>query len=1197
MQATRAIKQAVLRHKSGPVGRAAYGIAKTAAERMVELIRRLQERWPDSPFLHYHQGKWLSLLERHEEAVAAFERAAVLDRGNVRILETLAAAYRDRKKPWQELEALQRVVELAPTAERQYKLAKVNADMNRLQEAVEAFRSAVAMNPSAWEWHYEYGLALSAAGRQAEADAQFDEAARASKDEDVARFGIGYLHGQAGNWAAAAAAYELKLERMGAPADAELLHRTALAHDYCYRWEHAAERYREAREADPAHAPASAHLGFALERLERWDEAETAYRAALAQEAQPDWLYRLGYVLFRSGRCEEAAATLVSHFFPVEAEAGRILLEDADPSAVRDDLRDTLAKACKALRSGDWALAEQTLSLLADRLNAHRPLVFAALGLARLRQGKLPDALHTLLEARPTIRTHGMDHSIFRFQRDRRGLQTYAVMRENFAIRPRTIVYESYSGNSMSCTPLALFRNLLADPDYAGWLHVWVINEPDAIPPEYRDRADIVFVRKETDAYRRYLATASHLVNNSTFPAYFTRRPEQKYLNSWHGTPLKTLGVRMEDRFLEHANGGRNFLQATHLVTPNPHTTLCTLRDFGAQGLIEYKLEETGYPRIDLMLNASPERKRDIRRLLGIADDRPILFYAPTWRGTHKEIDTDVDRLRADLKAMAATGHHVVYRGHVMEQQALKGKSFSAIIAPPQLDTNELLSVVDVLVTDYSSVFFDFIPANKPIFYYAYDYEHYTATRGFYLDIHDMPGKVVRTIDELVAAVKAKPAGLEGYETAAAAYCRHDDGGATLRTKRFFFETEPTPGRSEKKRILFFAGPFMANGITASFVNLARAIDFGAYDAYLGIDPKAIEGRDDRKAQIDRLPEELQMIGRIGLMLMTPEQRWVISQAASMSAFPSERMKTIFDHAHAVEFVRTFGRTHFDSTIHFEGYNYFWSALLGNGNASRSVIYLHNDMYQEWFTKNPALRQLFRTFDYHDRFISVSEAISAHNRDMMSGAFDLPSERFSHCPNLISARDIEERSREPLEEDLVPWFGDHPTFLAVGRLSPEKDHQKLLDAFMRVRASGFAAKLVIIGDGPLREALADLVRLRDLGDEVYLAGQRPNAFPAMKRASCLVLSSNHEGQPMVLLEAMALRTPIIATDITGNRGVLADRYGMLVENSAAGLTGAMEMFLSGKGTFTGTFDVEDYQHAAIERFYGLVGSEDPATPA
>src|SRR5690606_13437710 len=114
-----------------------------------------------------------------------------------------------------------------------------------------------------------------------------------------------------------------------------------------------------------------------------------------------------------------------------------------------------------------------------------------------------------------------------------------------------------------------------------------------------------------------------------------------------------------------------------------------------------------------------------------------ILFYAPTWRGTHKEIDTDVDRLRADLKAMAATGHHVVYRGHVMEQKALKGKSFSAIIAPPQLDTNELLSVVDVLVTDYSSVFFDFIPANKPIFYYAYDYEHYTATRGFYLDIHD----------------------------------------------------------------------------------------------------------------------------------------------------------------------------------------------------------------------------------------------------------------------------------------------------------------------------------------------------------------------------------------------------------------------------------------------------------------------------
>ncbi len=1172
------------------MGRAAYRIAKTTAERMVELIQRLLDRWPESSFLHYSQGKWLSLLERKEEAVAAFERAAVLDRGNVKILEMLAGAYRDRKKPWQELEALQRVVELAPTAERQYKLAKVNADMNRLQEAIEAFRSAVEADPSRWEWHYEYGLALAAAGRPADADAQFAEAARASKDENVARFGIGYLHEQVGNWAAAADAYELTLAR-AASGDAELVHRAAFAHDHCYRWERAAERYREACRIDPAYALASAHLGFVLERLEQWDEAEAAYRSALAREAEPGWLYRLGYVLFKNGRLQEAAETLVAHFFPAGTDAAKAVLEDAEQSAARDDLGDALAKACQALRSQDWPLAERRLSSLADRLSGHRPLVFGARGLALLRQGKLDAALQAMLEAYPDIRSRGMDHRIFRVQKERRGLQNYAMMRSNFAIRPKTIVYESYSGSAMSCTPLALFRNLLSDPDYADWLHIWVVNEAEAIPPEYRDRGNIVFVRKETDAYRRHLATASHLVNNSTFPSYFTRRPEQKYLNSWHGTPLKTLGVRMEGRFLEHANGGRNFIQATHLVTPNPHTTLCTLRDFGGQGLLEYKLRETGYPRIDLMLNASPARKREIRRLLGITDKRPILFYAPTWRGTHKEVDTDVDRLRADLKAMAATGHHVVYRGHVMEQQALKGKSFNAIIAPPQLDTNELLSVVDVLVTDYSSVFFDFIPANKPIFYYAYDYEHYTATRGFYLDIHDMPGKVVRTIEELVAAVKAKPVGLQGHEKAAAAYCLHDDGKATLRTKQFFFDTAPQPGPPAKKRILFFAGPFMANGITASFVNLARAIDFGTYDAYLGIDPNAIDGREDRQVQVDRLPPELQIIGRVGLMLATPEQRWVISKAASMSAFPTERMKAIFDDAHATEFVRIFGETHFDAAIHFEGYNYFWSALFGNGTSSRSVIYLHNDMYQEWFTKNPALRQLFRTFDYHDRFISVSEAISTHNREMMSGAFDLPAERFSHCPNLISARDIEERSREPLEEDLVPWFGEHPTFLAVGRLSPEKDHQKLVDAFLRVRASGYQAKLVVIGDGPLRGTLADLVQSRDIGDEVYLAGHRQNAFPAMKRASCLVLSSNHEGQPMVLLEAMTLRTPVIATDITGNRGVLADRYGMLVDNSVAGLTGAMEMFLSGKGNFTGTFAVEDYQHAAIERFYTLIDGE------
>src|SRR5690606_11204269 len=248
-------------------------------------------------------------------------------------------------------------------------------------------------------------------------------------------------------------------------------------------------------------------------------------------------------------------------------------------------------------------------------------------------------------------------------------------------------------------------------------------------------------------------ATAKYLINNSGFPPYFVRRPEQRYLATWHGTPLKTLGKEQKYKFYDHKRTQRNYLQASHLITPNPHTTQITLDSYDIRPLYTGLLAETGYPRIDLTLNATDERKRWLRQRLGVSEDQPVVLYAPTWRGTLDEVEFDVGRLESDLEALSQQGCQVLFRGHSLLERVIENDQLGTRVVPADIDTNELLSVVDVLVTDYSSVFFDFMATGRPILYYIYDVEQYEEERGLYFSMDEMPGYKCRTIEELCDAL------------------------------------------------------------------------------------------------------------------------------------------------------------------------------------------------------------------------------------------------------------------------------------------------------------------------------------------------------------------------------------------------------------------------------------------------------------
>src|SRR5699024_11000767 len=133
------------------------------------------------------------------------------------------------------------------------------------------------------------------------------------------------------------------------------------------------------------------------------------------------------------------------------------------------------------------------------------------------------------------------------------------------------------------------------------------------------------------------------------------------------------------------------------------------------------------------------------------------VFYAPTWRGSSKSNKRfDSKKLISDLKMLATLDANVIFRGHTVTNSILKDVTFpkNIILPYPNIQTNEILNISDVLISYYTSVFFDFIPTERPIVHYLYDLEEYTKERGLNLKEEELPGTIAKTSNQLYESVK-----------------------------------------------------------------------------------------------------------------------------------------------------------------------------------------------------------------------------------------------------------------------------------------------------------------------------------------------------------------------------------------------------------------------------------------------------------
>ncbi|ARD98631.1 CDP-glycerol glycerophosphotransferase family protein [Lactococcus lactis] len=372
----------------------------------------------------------------------------------------------------------------------------------------------------------------------------------------------------------------------------------------------------------------------------------------------------------------------------------------------------------------------------------------------------------------------------------------YSRFYEQSCINSDTILYESRDGSTISDSPLALFLSLANNKDYTNFQHVWVvmdklsslnlINVPESL------KSKILFVERNSKEYVDYMLTAKYLITNSTFQSWFSKKKEQVYINTWHGTPLKAMGFDIENQLGNTQNVLRNLLMTDYFLSPNPHTTkIFAGSGYKMRGIYKREIIESGYPRIDLTKETSSDDAKNLLKELGIELDSnlPVVVYMPTWRGNDTQNPSDsIAQVIAELKYLRKEflgKYNIILKVHpYLYKKAKNYKELSGVLIDDAMDANLVLAATDILITDFSSVFFDYLVTDKPIIFYAWDQDIYSEDRGMYLDMAELPAPILKTVIEIADYLsdidQLSQDYLGKYLRAKEKYVPYDDGNVML---------------------------------------------------------------------------------------------------------------------------------------------------------------------------------------------------------------------------------------------------------------------------------------------------------------------------------------------------------------------------------------------------------------------------------
>lgn len=381
----------------------------------------------------------------------------------------------------------------------------------------------------------------------------------------------------------------------------------------------------------------------------------------------------------------------------------------------------------------------------------------------------------------------------------------YLKYKLNYKVDDKTIFFEVFDGRNYTCSPKAIYEKMITMDEFKDYKFIWAFNDPSKHEVTKDKRLKIV--KTKTSEYYKYISMSKYWIVNSIMDESITKKKNQIYVQCWHGTPLKRLryDIEVNGAVLNtideiRKRNDRDASKFDYFISPSKYCTEKFTSAFNlvALGKKDIIIEE-GYPRNDSLFNKNKKDIDEIKEKLGIPKNKKVICYLPTFRdnqhtsgvGYTYDLAIDFD----SLKKKFSKDYVILFRPHYFIANKIdlsKYKGFVYNVASYD-EINDIYLVSDLLITDYSSVFFDYANLKRPVLFYMYDFDDYKNNlRDFYISLDELPGPIVKTQKELEKCISNVDKSItefkDTYQKFNDKYNYLDDGNASERVIRVIFK-------------------------------------------------------------------------------------------------------------------------------------------------------------------------------------------------------------------------------------------------------------------------------------------------------------------------------------------------------------------------------------------------------------------------
>lgn len=554
----------------------------------------------------------------------------------------------------------------------------------------------------------------------------------------------------------------------------------------------------------------------------------------------------------------------------------------------------------------------------------------------------------------------------------------FKEIQENFAL------FEANHGKTNSGNMFSLAVELASRNNFEVY---WASKNPESAQKmfEFYGIKNIKVIKHLSYEYGNIIATAKYLFTDNTFYPFFSKREGQELTNTWHGTPLKTLGKDIKGEETSFGNIVKTMLQVDHMYFSNQHTATRHLKSLDLDDVLDTDVYIAPSPRNSSFFNSSHKKAIIDKEKL---QDKKVFVYLPTYRGKSSNAnDESANKIQEILSNFVSTlpeDYIIYYKLHPIDTQDLTVSSNENRIRkiPEEYELYDFLSVTDGLITDYSSIMFDYALSDKPIYLYTYDKEEYFSERGTYLDIDSLPFPKFFDSESLVKAIannSQNKINLKDFKNKFAPY-DNANGAKEIIDNVLYGKTtehfEKYNSYNGKPNVYIMGGSLWANGVTSALKNIIDNINLNEKNYILLVDSNNF-----RKSDIGRylfFDDRIRVYPFKGFAMRSNFEDKLVKEYELGNQL-TEMQQMLLNNAFQREIRRIFGKTAPDYFIHFSGYEVKFAEFVIFMKNTKTMMYVHNDMFKEYATrKNFNRNVIFEAYNKANRVVLVNEELKSN---------------------------------------------------------------------------------------------------------------------------------------------------------------------------------------------------------------------------